>query len=383
MSVFMALKQNNLTKEKKQREMNLELLRIISMVMVVTLHYMSHGSGLSQNKVYSVNWFFSWTIDTLSMVSVNCFVLISGYFLVQSKFKLKKIIQLWLQVLFYSIGIYIILAATGLINFNIIDFGSSCLPVLLSQYWFAQMYIALYIFSPFLNILIHSLNKNQMRNLLMILFFMLSLCPTILPFGTTVEKGGGYSITHFMFLYLIASYIRLYWNSNKRNYHYICGYLLLILFLLVSRLVLPLIGLSYLLCTFYQYNSLPVILASICLFMFFRGISIKNNIVNKIVKSISGLTFAVYLIHDNNFIRNTLYKEILHTTSFGNTPLFIPITISSIVGVFVVCIFIDSIRYRIFILIENSKPFDYTKTSLTKLWLKLSPSIYANAAQNN
>lgn len=373
----------NTLKQKKYRDMNFELLRIISMIMVVTLHYMYHGGALGKTKAYSLNWFFSWTIETLSIVSVDCFILISGYFLIKSQFKLKKLLRLWFEILFYSLSIYIILLGTGLVNFNAEHLIHSCLPVLLNQYWFATTYIALYIFSPFLNITIHALNKNQMRNLLIILFVILSVCPTILPLGTSLDKSGGYSITHFIFLYFIASYIRLHWNSKLKNHYFLCLYLLFSLLLLAPRFIFPLIGCGSLLGTLYQYDSIPVVLAAISLFMYFRGISIKNDIINKIIRFTSGLTFAVYLIHDNDFIRETLYKKILHSNSFGTTSIYIPVTIASIIGIFIVCILIDAIRKKIFVAIENSKFSDYIEKNIIKLRLNLSNNVYKKVPQTN
>jgi surface polysaccharide O-acyltransferase-like enzyme len=363
--------------QNKTRYMNFELLRIISMIMVVALHYMQFGGALEQNTFEGVNWIFTWTIEALSIVAVNCYVLLSGYFLVKSKFKLKKLMQIWLQVLFYSLGIYIIFLGVGMVNFNIKDLIKSCLPVLFNQYWFATVYIAMYIFSPFLNTAIYALSKKQMRNLLIILFVMFSVWPTILPFGTSLDKTGGYSIIQFIFLYFIASYIRLHWDFNIKRRYFIGLYLLITLFVVISKVILTVIGFNYLSGMLYAYNSVTIVLSSVSLFLFFRSISIKNVIINKIISSISGLTFGVYLIHINPLINSILYKNILHTELFWNTKLFIPVSIGLILEVFIVCMLIDAIRKRIFMIIENSKIFNKLEEILGDLLLKLATNKYS------
>lgn len=95
----------------KERNRNLDLLRIVSMFMVVLLHSFNHG-GLLQDiaPAYGTpNLYLVQAIFSFCLVAVNCFVLISGYFLCASDFKLKKWVSTWGQALVYSVGIYFVL----------------------------------------------------------------------------------------------------------------------------------------------------------------------------------------------------------------------------------------------------------------------------------
>jgi hypothetical protein len=145
----------------------------------------------------------------------------------------------------------------------------------------------------------------------------------------------------------------------------------------ISKVILTVIGFNYLSGMLYAYNSVTIVLSSVSLFLFFRSISIKNVIINKIISSISGLTFGVYLIHINPLINSILYKNILHTELFWNTKLFIPVSIGLILEVFIVCILIDTIRKRIFMLIENSKIFNKLEDIFGGLLLKLATNKYS------
>jgi surface polysaccharide O-acyltransferase-like enzyme len=340
--------------KNKTRDANIELLRIIAMLMIVALHYLAHGEGLVGNQPFSFNWTFAWALEAVCIVAVNCYVLISGYFLVTSQFKIKKLIRLWLQVLFYSITIYLVLIALGLEPFTIKHLAMACVPVLTNQYWFVTVYLALYIVSPFLNILIHALSRKQFQNLLIILFTVLSLWPTVLPFGFSLDKTNGLSIIQFIFLYFIASYIRLYWNHEIKKGYYLSAYILLTLMITASKFGLTALGFHALSGMFFEYNSVTVILSSVMLFMYFRNVSIKSTVIIKIICSVSALTFGVYLIHEDIFLRGILYKNILHTDLYLNTPYFIPASVITITGIFVVCISIDALRKQLFTAFEHS-----------------------------
>ncbi|MGE5401320.1 MAG: acyltransferase [Bacteroidota bacterium] len=340
--------------KNKTRDANIELLRIIAMLMIVALHYLAHGEGLVGNQPFSFNWTFAWALEAVCIVAVNCYVLISGYFLVTSQFKIKKLIRLWIQVLFYSITIYLVLIALGLEPFTIKHLAMACVPVLTNQYWFVTVYLALYIVSPFLNILIHALSRKQFQNLLIILFTVLSLWPTVLPFGFSLDKTNGLSIIQFIFLYFIASYIRLYWNHNIRSGYYLGTYILLTVIIAASKFILTLLGFRALSGMFFEFNSVTVILSSVMLFMYFRNVSIKSTVMKKIFCSVSALTFGVYLIHEDIFLRGILYKNVLHTDLYINTSNFIPVSIITITGIFTLCICIDYTRRQLFTAFEHS-----------------------------
>ena len=98
---------------ENKRESNIDCLRIISMLMVVCHHFFSHG-GLSSALTPSLNWAAGNLLFAACFVAVNCFVIISGYYLCTSQFKLKKLANIWLQVFVYSVVCCIIVSvATG------------------------------------------------------------------------------------------------------------------------------------------------------------------------------------------------------------------------------------------------------------------------------
>ena len=88
---------------KKIRESNLELLRIISMISIFIYHYCVHG-GILEVGSYTINKSVALFFSIGGRVGVNIFILIMGYFMVKSQFKIKRIIisvHCWLNQIIY------------------------------------------------------------------------------------------------------------------------------------------------------------------------------------------------------------------------------------------------------------------------------------------
>ena len=95
-----------------ERKYNLDLLRILSMLFIVSLHYLGVGGAFynitdGNTELLTYNYGIASLLEALSIVGVNCFVLISGYFLVNSSFKIKKALHIYLTTLFYSVIFFI------------------------------------------------------------------------------------------------------------------------------------------------------------------------------------------------------------------------------------------------------------------------------------
>ena len=92
---------------QNQKHIGIELLRIISMLMVITLHLMLKGRFVeSTNAAVNVE---AWIMVFLSTVAVNCYVLISGFFLCEKRFKLYRVINTYIQTWFYSALTFVVL----------------------------------------------------------------------------------------------------------------------------------------------------------------------------------------------------------------------------------------------------------------------------------
>lgn len=341
----------------KQRLSNIELLRIISMLMIIMLHLLSFGGMLSTYNTFSLRSFFIWFIESLCFVAVNCYVIISGYFLTDSNFKFKKLFNIWIEVLFYSLIIYFILLFTNKISLGYKDLLKSFFPILLRNYWFVTVYFILYILSPFINKLINSLDKKQYSYLILVIFIVFSLWSTIIPPSDTINYGGSYSISWFICLYLIAGYLKRFYSDKKiRKSICISIYFITSLLNVIAYFGIKKLNIKFVLPDFlYNYYSVTVVIAAISLFIFFKNIKIKNNFLKGAINFFAPTTFAIYLIHENPNIRAILWENFYFITSQPFIKMVI-ITIITPILLFIVFSLIDKLRLIIFNIIKKVIP---------------------------
>ena len=112
-----------LSEKSKLRDTNLDLFRIFSMLLIVLLHSIDHSGVLEEAENSSgALYFYVRFLYMLCQVCVNCYVMLSGYYLVKAKFRLKKLVSLWMETAFYSFVLKFIFTAGG--GTNVCNFVS-------------------------------------------------------------------------------------------------------------------------------------------------------------------------------------------------------------------------------------------------------------------
>ncbi len=84
---------------KKERKSNIELLRIIAIILIISFHYVFKSNFKFEE--LTINSFIVKSFYMFGELGVNLFILITGYFMVSGKFSIKKLICLILEVNFY------------------------------------------------------------------------------------------------------------------------------------------------------------------------------------------------------------------------------------------------------------------------------------------
>lgn len=266
-------------KKTSAKQSNFELLRIISMLLIVAHHFSYHGvlktsyeNGFNSQ---TLTIFLAEVIESGGKIGVTLFVMITGYFMIHSKIKLKKLVLLILQVSFYSMGILLLFKGLGF-PISLGDTLRNIFPLLYGQYWFMTTYIVLYLFTPFLNKLLLSLKKIDYLKLLFLMIFLWILIPTF-----TKGSMGDHDITRFLLFYSIGAYINLYPDSFfKRKIGIrltVVSYLLIIVSIAAFNLIGEKMNLDILIrnATFFTKDSSVFILgAAVGLFIWFKNISI-------------------------------------------------------------------------------------------------------------
>lgn len=92
----------------KEKNIGIELLRIVSMFMIVVLHCFNIGGILGNVEKFSINYYLSNFIFLAVYVAVNLYALTTGYLCIYSRHRYSRIINLWIEVFFYSVSLALI-----------------------------------------------------------------------------------------------------------------------------------------------------------------------------------------------------------------------------------------------------------------------------------
>ncbi len=343
---------NNAAKNQpKTRDSNLELFRIITMLLIVAHHYVVN-SGLTavggplQANPMAASSLFLFLFGAWGKIGINCFVMITGYFMCKSQITAKKFAKLICEVMLYRLGIFLIFFAAGREQLSVFRIASLILPVTSIKQNFTGCYIMFFLFIPFLNILIHNMNQRQHIKLLLLLFCTYILFGTIRlgSFGVTMNY-----VSWFMVLYFIAAYIRLYptkWFSNNN----VCGGGLLVSLCLSAASVIGGAWLSTKTNGFGPFyfvtdsNTFLAVLTGVFAFLFFKNLKIPYN---KFINTVAATTFGVLLIHTSGeAMLQWLWKDTLTVSSRYGDQLLPVHAIASVLGIFTVCAIIDILRIK-------------------------------------
>lgn len=338
----------------KERNSNLELYRIIVMLLIVAHHYVVN-SGLmpvmEENPLH-VHSLFLYLFGMWGKTGINCFVMITGYFMCKSHISLRKFMKLLLEVYFYNIVITGIFLLTGYARPSFSTVFYVLIPIQGFGGNFVACFMVFYLLIPFLNLLVQSMDSKLHLRLVLLCLLVYSVIGTI----PKITLGVNY-VSWFVLLYFIASYIRLYGfpiKISNRNW----GWLTLLSILISMASVVFMAWLS----TVFVDKNIPVfwfvadsnhfmaMVTAFCSFMFFKDLKIGYS---KLINMIGASTFGVLLIHANSdTMRQWLWQDLLDNVGqYGSSTLYMH-AVLSVIFIFVFCILIDMVRIRLVSLIK-------------------------------
>lgn len=322
------------------RKSNIELLRIVAMMLVLLLHsnYFSLGGvELADIQSFSGAAFVRVLAEQLCIICVNLYVLISGWFGIKPT--IKGALSLLFQVLFYHILISIIVLCVGA-PFSIRGFIKVfCFGV---PYWFVISYFVLYVLSPALNSLIDKSSPSLLLSIILSFFILEFSTGWCLNFAGFNE---GYSAISFIGLYLLARYIRLY--SNKLvNFSAGVDFFLYLVLSLLPVLLFYVTGHGF---HMIAYSSPFVVGAAVFFFLAFNRMQVSSSIINSMAVSV----FSVYLVHLHPFIYQH-YQQLMqkmYSTLAGWEYILFVLGFASLF--MLLCVAVDKIRILVWRYLSN------------------------------
>ncbi len=368
---------DNQTQQLPVRQSNFELLRIVAMLFIILHHISVHGNwgngGVFFPEELTINAFFLQTILPLGKIGVNLFVLISGYFLVNStRDTWPKIAKLWLELLFYSITISLVFVVIDNTELTTRQIVSIFTPVFSYTWWFASTYLLMLALSPFINKMIRSC--DEVSHLKLIIGSVIIW--VAIPFFTNLSVELS-NLTWFIVLYIIAAYIRLYPDRFKRkSITYLEMAIVLFIILMSIAYIVDVTGFVSEFWSIYNpidhnnRQSSPFSLGiSLCLFLAFCKLNIDHK---KIVNCVAGTTFGIYLIHDHVLVRESIYSRIFDCLGHTYSDYLIPYVFIIAIAIFLSCMVIELVRKTVIdnVLLKNLDNFVHEKHEMINCGIK-------------
>lgn len=341
---------------KTQRSSNLELLRILCMLLIIGDHLTGQG-GIADYTTLPSSFAFC-LIGCGSRIACSVFILIGGWFLCEQPYKTRRPLSLWLSLWLYTVPITLLCRLAGLdVSFGALRWAA--FPASTRQLWFISDYLLLLLCVPLLNRVLRGLPRTAHRGLLAVLAVPMILYPTL--FG----ENGIVSDTAWMFLYeyLLAAYLRRYpENRLARLLQNRAAALALGLGLpLVNTAIRAMLetrgltdGKAFQYVAYYRtaLGALPNLLAALALFYLFKNLDLGCV---RWVNALSGTTLGVYILHQVPAFRNFLWNGLLQAQAHHGSVVY---TLFTIFAVFFGCAAVDAVRTRLVMRpLENTKLF--------------------------
>lgn len=341
-----------------ERKYGIDLLRIVSMFMIVVLHVLLRGGILENTAVLSAQYDVVWIMKIFCMCAVNCYGLISGYVGVNNKFRYYKIWVLWLQVVFYTVIINLIYFPAFSSRFDIVTWTNPIFPVSTEQYWYFTAYFALFFFMPFYNRMLNLLAEKELKILALTILVIIVFIPAVWQNDIFVVKNG-YSFLWLSVLYLLGGIIKKLKieekiSSKKILPCYFLSILLAVLFKLLGE-AFPNDSVNQDLLTYYV--SPTMMLAAFSLLIIAVKMNFKSKAAVRLISFFSPLSFSVYLIHTNVWIWTYIIKDAFADyAKLHPVLLFLAVT-GTAAAIYLICSGIDVIRFYLFKWLRISQRF--------------------------
>lgn len=308
------------------RKLNFELLRILCMVMVTTLHYLSHSGFLSG--VFSFSYVIGWFFETICLVATDVFVIISCYFLYMSPLRITRIRKLHIKVMVISlVGVAIVVLTKSIhVSADLITFA---FPVLSRKWGFVNNYIIFSLSYPILNNYIASINKEDHKKTIfagVLIISAGSLLSSIMGVDY-LRLHYGDTFIWFLFIYLIIAYIKKYRIEVSKSTAILIWIVPLVI-QYASRIIISILSyfflgeIKYAGVLYYGDISFCTLISALGLFLLFNKIIVepKSMILRKSLLTISSASFGVYLIQEHPLLRESIWSWVLginHNTAIG------------------------------------------------------------------
>lgn len=361
---------NEVCLKEKNRNYGIDLLRVIAMFFVVTLHCFGKGGILSSAVINSSQYKIAWFIEIFAYSAVDIFALISGYVSYTEKdkeVKYSKYLNLWFQVVFYGILINIIFNIINPTLVSIKSYIKVLLPVSFNLYWYFTAYTGLFIVMPLLNKSIRNCSEQLLKKLFVVIIIAFSIYNLVF---NVFALQAGYSFLWIMILYILGAIMKkCNIGSKLKNWHIILGITILLLFTFIYKIY----GISFFRInkdTFVSYVSPTILGISILYIIGFSRIKF-NSFMKKIISFAGPSAFTVYILNNHPLIWQHVMNGLFISIANASIIKLIVYPLSFAI-LFTICsILIDRLRIVLFKFLNINKLSTYIVNISSKVLDKI------------
>ena len=332
------------------------------MVMILAGHFVSQSGAMGYQT--GVNRVFTYLLAYSPRIAVNGFLMLGCYFMVDSAFRSKRILTIWLQEFFYAVGITaaIYFAIPGSVGLSNIAWAALPIFNFNVEHWYVSVYLTLMFIAPFLQRIVN-LSEKYLRNLCIVLLVFVSLWSTFHGMEDVYLDCLAWFVCVFIFMGYVKRYLLAKLKGKWRWLLISLGLYGASVALILANVITG--GAHHKLAVIadrtatmlLDYKSLPNLFIAFSLFVFFSRLKIKPN---KAVNYVGASTLAVYIVHQTTALSNILWTDILHADAFVESRIWPLYVAGVIIGIFVIVTLADKLRiYLLETWIANSKPAEF------------------------
>lgn len=387
------MKLGELVAHRNKRNSNIEVLRILSVFLIIAHHFAVH-SGFNFGNSSNFNAIFVDLLNFGGGVGINCLVLISGYFLVKdTRWNFKKIFLLWFRLFVYSVVLFAVFCLVGKLSFSWKELAKSFVPVMTDDWGYFTSYFVLYLFHPFVNMALNNLNKKAYFLMLSLMLLLWSIIPTMAHSevwkifiytlsGNELEAVQLNRFVWYLFLYCVAGYVQMHVSPQKLNFTP------LLVSTIASYVILFIISITVYVGfkkgSFYnEMETLQMFIPSLLLFL--TCITAKPRS-NKVINFIAPSMLGVYLLHEHGpTTRAYFWRDLFHGTGFAESPYLALYALGAIVAVFAICLVIDfAYSYSVELLLRKGLDTERGEKLCERFSLDVEPEpVVVEATENH
>ena len=281
--------------QQKSRLSNFELCRIIAMFLIVLHHFLIKGAatcGYTKPYFLQEDGLFGLCLNGFTIVGVNVFILISGWFGIKGSRKaVHQILRLVLDCIIYGSLSYVFCLLAFDCSFNFRELIKNQLFI---YNWFVVSFIMLVIIAPMLEKIISNSTDKEMLQYL----GLLTVINILFGYLLGNLNANGYNVLNFIYLYFVARILRRYSTTilYKKIFHFglliwiIISIVLAVGFVFYSKYV-PYSTAHTI--KYFAYNNPLILLSSVTFFGWFSLLRLQRNWINIFAQG----TFGTFLLH--------------------------------------------------------------------------------------